>query len=73
MIKKRKKKKKDERKKQKKRKNTSELQKLNIEAEIYYIKNYGWIYTYTYTSIGEGNGTPLQYFCLENPMDGGAW
>ena len=19
------------------------------------------------------NGTPLQYFCLENPMDGGAW
>ena len=22
---------------------------------------------------GEGNGTPLQYACLENPMDGGAW
>ena len=22
---------------------------------------------------GEGNGTPLQYFCLENPVDGGAW
>ena len=22
---------------------------------------------------GEGNGTPLQYFCLENPTDGGAW
>ena len=22
---------------------------------------------------GEGNGTPFQYFCLENPMDGGAW
>ena len=22
--------------------------------------------------VGEGNGTPLQYFCLENPMDGGA-
>ena len=22
---------------------------------------------------GEGNGTPLQDFCLENPMDGGAW
>ena len=20
-----------------------------------------------------GNGTPLQYFCLANPMDGGAW
>ena len=22
---------------------------------------------------GEGNGTPLQHSCLENPMDGGAW
>ena len=24
-------------------------------------------------SSGEGDGTPLQYSCLENPMDGGAW
>ena len=45
-----------------------------------------WIYichhTYLYQScqlimcnisFGEGNGTPLQYSCLENPMDGGAW
>ena len=24
-------------------------------------------------SLGEGNGTPLQYCCPENPMDGGAW
>ena len=23
--------------------------------------------------FGEDNGTPLQYSCLENPMDGGAW
>ena len=23
--------------------------------------------------FGEGNGTPLQYSCLESPMDGGAW
>ena len=23
--------------------------------------------------IGEGNGNPLQYSCLVNPMDGGAW
>ena len=23
--------------------------------------------------VGEGNGTPLQYSCLETPMDGGAW
>ena len=24
-------------------------------------------------TTGEGNGTPLQYSCLENPMHGGAW
>ena len=24
-------------------------------------------------SSGEGNGNPLKYSCLENPMDGGAW
>ena len=28
---------------------------------------------YTRQEYGEGNGTPLQYSCLENPMDGGAW
>ena len=27
----------------------------------------------TYSFPGEGNGTPLQYSCLENPMDGGGW
>ena len=33
------------------------------------------ILIYNHTSIlsGEGSGTPLQYFCLENPMDRGAW
>ena len=25
------------------------------------------------STSGEGNGTPIQYSCLENPMDGGAW
>ena len=34
----------------------------------YYYFNYFLSYI-----VGEGNGTPLQYFCLENPMDGGAW
>ena len=29
--------------------------------------------TYMQSTAGEGNGTPLQYSCLENPMDGGAW
>ena len=30
------------------------------------------MYSSVYLS-GEGDGTPLQYSCLENPMDGGAW
>ena len=33
---------------------------------IYFI--YSSVYMYR-----EGNGTPLRYSCLENPMDGGAW
>ena len=32
-----------------------------------------WICMVLSTACGEGNGTTLQYFCLENPMDGGAW
>ena len=28
---------------------------------------------YTKPFVGEGNGNPLQYSCLANPMDGGAW
>ena len=43
-----------------------------------WIKKLWYIYTVEYYSAlkrnaGEGNGNPLQYFCLENPMDGGAW
>ena len=33
-------------------------------------KIFGTKYEYIF---GEGNGTPLQHSCLENPMDGGAW
>ena len=33
----------------------------------------GLIYLYLLGFIGEGNGTPLQYSCLETPMDRGAW
>ena len=42
-----------------------------------------WLSSVSYISLsdfvvlhcttGEGNGTPLQYSCLKNPMDGGAW
>ena len=31
------------------------------------------LFHYMYTQIGEGNGNPLQYSCLENPRDRGAW
>ena len=31
------------------------------------------LYMTCYQNVAEGNGTPLQYSCLENPMDGGAW
>ena len=33
----------------------------------------GVLLTYSNILCGEGNGTPLQYSCLENPMDRGAW
>ena len=31
-----------------------------------------WLKSPSAVIFGEGNGTPLQYSCLENPMDGGA-
>ena len=40
------------------------------------VTRYNWIpccILETNTTFGEGNGKPLQYSCLENPMDGGAW
>ena len=39
--------------------------------EIFLGKHPVWVALLS--SIGEGNGTPLQYSCLENPMDGGVW
>ena len=38
------------------------IQKTVLEIEFSAVREY----------LGEGNGTPLQYSCLENPMDGGA-
>ena len=32
-----------------------------------------FIYAHLGLMLGEGNGTPLQFCCPENPMDGGAW
>ena len=38
---------------------------ITLPAKVYIVK--------AMVFSGEGNGTPLQYSCLENPMDGGAW
>ena len=52
----------------------SKVQFLNIHKgpEIYvpFLKK---IYMHLPLNAGEGNGTPLQYSCLENPTDRGAW
>ena len=42
---------------------------------LLFIPAYGFVFNYYCLDsyFGEGNGTPLQYSCLENPMDGGAW
>ena len=37
------------------------------------VKQRSQIQVFLAETIGEGNGTPLQYSCLENPMDGRAW
>ena len=43
-----------------------------VKAFAYHVGNLGLIPELG-RSPGEGNGNPLQYSCLENPMDGGAW
>ena len=51
-----------------------------IKLKIYFVQmTHGMTLLHTFGNkmpsdlSGEGNGTPLQYSCLENPMDGGAW
>ena len=42
------------------------------KASVYNVGDLGLILG-SGRSPGERNGTPLQYYCLENPMEGGAW
>ena len=54
--------------------NLSWLPCLIIEdVRIFFLTTPSLFFLFLYLSCGEGNGTPLQYSCLENPMDGGAW
>ena len=47
----------------------SELREMVMDREAWHAAIYGVAKSQT----GEGNGTPPQYSCLENPMDGGSW
>ena len=58
--------------------------KEEVSREINYVVSYNWmkmkiqhenLWDTAKVGLrgGEGNGNPLQYSCLENPMDGGAW
>ena len=56
------------------------LAKNKVEVWLYMglgIMSMGWSYElfreFLDMKNGEGNGNSLQYSCLENPMDGGAW
>ena len=51
---------------------TSSLVAQMVKASAYNVGDLGSIPGLG-RSPGEGNGNPLQYSCLENPMDGGAW
>ena len=54
-----------------------------MTAQMSWVKEEFHVYLFTFIlgtvwlwlgrSPGEGNGNPLQYSCLENPMEGGAW
>ena len=48
---------------------------LNLKKKLFFfLKLPHFILDIHYVYMfGEGNGNPLQYSCLENPMDGGAW
>ena len=46
---------------------------IECQFRSFAILNYYFLFSIKCSVYGEGNGTPLQYCCPENPMDGGAW
>ena len=49
---------------------------ITQKKEVHYTKAKGSVHQEDVTTphlCAPNNGTPLQYSCLENPMDGGAW
>ena len=51
----------------------SAVEQSESELYLYIYLPFFWIYSHVGHRGGEGNGTLLQYSCLGNPMDGGAW
>ena len=49
------------------------LKELQLTSLAFCTIKYSMTLLFFSLCTGEGNGTPLQYSCLENPMDGGAW
>ena len=55
-------------------KESDKAEQLTLSLSLSGILHILYIYIYVFSIIfGEGNGNPLQCFCLENPRDGGAW
>ena len=52
---------------------TREAQELLLKQAIFQICNAGDLASIPGSGPGEGKGNPVQYPCLENPMDRGAW
>ena len=55
---------------------TPNNKKMDTDQTIKYMKTINTVflnYMVLILLLGEGDGTPLQYSCLENPMEGGAW
>ena len=52
--------------------NTTKGGHLHKLWHVHTMKNFIYLHS-SRKMFGEGNGTPLQYSCLENPMDGGVW
>ena len=46
---------------------------IDIEFPVLYSRSLFTYFIYSSMYIGEGDGNPLQYSCLENPVDRGAW
>ena len=46
---------------------------MHVHSFLFFLLCLSLPLPFTRKRIREGNGTPIQYSCLENPMDGGAW